>query len=75
MATRNTQFSRTMEYFRTAALDEAQAALDAAVKIMGSRIPVVSISAPRPRKTRKSLRQVPQTVPALNHLEGIVAAP
>lgn len=37
MATRGTQFGRTMEYFRTADLDEAVAALGRADRILDER--------------------------------------
>jgi hypothetical protein len=38
MSTRGSQFTRTMQYFRTADIDEARAALGAATEIVTERV-------------------------------------
>lgn len=51
MSTRGSQFSRTMQYFRAADIDEATAAIARAIVIVNERTSVVA--APKIRKQRK----------------------
>lgn len=54
MATKGTQFSRTMRYFQDADIHEAVAALKAATDIVGQRHKVDRQPGPRKQRARKS---------------------
>jgi len=53
MSTRGTQFGRTMEYFRTAQLDEASAALRAAAGIVDRRNADARVPTNKATRTRR----------------------
>jgi len=61
MSSRGTQFGRTMEYFRTADIDEAKAAFEAAGRIVDERATELQTKVPQQR-TRTRRRGV--TAPA-----------
>jgi hypothetical protein len=52
MSSRGTQFGRTMEYFRTADIDEAQAALGKAGMIVETRM--ATAGRDKPRQVRRA---------------------
>jgi hypothetical protein len=54
MATRGTQFGRTMTYFREAHLDEAQAALNRAAGIVNERTAQAQTTQKPQRRARKA---------------------
>ena len=59
MSSRGTQFGRTMEYFRTADIDEARSALAAAERVVLERMQAAGVNKPQQRtRTRRTRSQV-----------------
>jgi hypothetical protein len=56
---RKSQFSRTLLYFRTAELAEAQACLESCTRIIEVRMEVTSEPGPKRRKRRSKLEPAP----------------
>jgi len=64
MATRGTQFGRTMAYFRDCDLDEARAALSRASQIVSAR--ETKVVNPPQRWARKARSNAQETQPSVN---------